>query len=135
MTENTKRNCSILVIENDPVLQRLVTDHLSADGFSVKSASSQKEGEALMASTPFDLLITELMLEETDSGFLLCYHFKRRYPAGKAVILTDAAAKTGIHFDLSAEDAKEWIKADAILDKTIRLEQLDSLIRRICFSN
>ena len=77
-----------------------------------------------------DLVSTDI-LEFTDSGFLFCYKLKKAQPDCKAIILTNAAAKVGLHFELSSPDAREWIKADSILEKSIRAEQLDREIARI----
>ena len=34
-------------------------------------------------------------------------------------------------FDLSGENARDWIHADAIMDQTIRMEQLDCLLSHL----
>ena len=88
-------------------------------------SDSQAEAETWIGKQPFDLLITDLILEFSDSGFIICHHFRKAYPASRAILLSDVAAKTGMQFDLSGENARDWIHADAIMDQTIRMEQLD----------
>ena len=102
-----------------------VTSHHSAP-----LDASQSEAEKWIAERPFDLLITALILEFADSGFIICRRFRRVCPAAHAVILSDVAAKSGLQFNLSVSGAREWIHADAILNHTIRMEQLDSLLSR-----
>ena len=57
--------------------------------------------------------------------------FGKAYPASRAILLSDVAAKTGMQFDLSGENARDWIHADAIMDQTIRMEQLDCLLSHL----
>ncbi len=125
-----KQNASILLVENDPALSGEIRRHLQMRGYDVVCAASQAEAETWIGKQPFDLLITALILEFADSGFIICHHFRKAYPASRAIILSDVAAKTGIQFDLSGDDAHNWIHADAIMDQTIRMEQLDCLLSR-----
>ncbi len=120
-----------LVVENDKKALAILKEHLEGLKFEVASAASQAEAETVIQNQTFDLVITELILEFTDSGFLFCYKLKKAQPDCKAIILTNAAAKIGLHFELSSPDAREWIKADSILEKSIRAEQLDREIAKI----
>ena len=45
-----------------------------------------------------------------------------------AVVISGVSFRTGLHFDLSDPGAREWINADAVLDKDIRFEQLDDVL-------
>ncbi len=121
----------VLVVENDKKALAALKGHLESLKFEVTSAVSQAEAETIIQNQTFDLVITELILEFTDSGFLFCHKLKKTQPDCKAIILTNAAAKIGLHFEISSPDAREWIKADSILEKGIRAEQLDREIARI----
>ena len=126
-----KQNASVLLVENDAALRDEIHRHLQEQGYAVICAASQAEAETWIGKQPFDLLITDLILEFSDSGFIICHHFRKAYPASRAILLSDVAAKTGMQFDLSGENARDWIHADAIMDQTIRMEQLDCLLSHL----
>jgi len=93
-------------------------------GFQTILAESQKEAEELLEKTRPDLAILDLMMENEDSGFILCYKMKKKYPEVPIIIATGVAAETGLSFDLNDENNRKWIKADTFLEKGIRSEKL-----------
>lgn len=121
----------ILVVEDD--LDQL--DHLAmilkADGYEVIAAQGQVEGEEALLSAIPDLAILDLMMENTDSGFVLCHQIKHLYPDTPVILLTAVRSETGIDFSAKSKGAASWIKADVLLDKPIRPEQLRVELRRL----
>jgi len=114
----------ILVVDDDPdVIDQLLLT-LAAQGYEVTSASGQGEAEELLMSFRPDLAIVDLMMEEMDSGFILCHHIKKIYPETPVILLTAVTATTGITFDTQGAEARTWVKADKVLDKPVRPEQL-----------
>lgn len=99
-------------------------------GFEVTQANSQKEAEQLLASFKPDLCIFDLMMEQDDSGFILCHKLKRRYPDVPVILATAVAAETGIRFD-QPEDSFGMIKADLVVDKGIRTDYLEKEIQKL----
>jgi len=93
-------------------------------GCQVISAESQHEAETVMKRLKPDLAIFDLMMENDDSGFILSYKMKRLYPDVPVVIATAVSAETGMSFGINSEEDKNWIKADAYLEKGIRPEKL-----------
>jgi CheY-like chemotaxis protein len=71
------------------------------------------------------------MMENDDSGFILCYKMKRKYPDVPIIIATAVTAETGMSFDVTGDDERRWIKADLFLDKGIRADQLLREINRL----
>lgn len=120
-----------LLVDDDPDCLAQVKMHLEGLGFKVASAETQSEGEKLIDSQSFDIAVFDLMLENQDSGFILSYKVKKKSPSVPVIIITGVTSETGIHFDLAGDDSKAWIKADAILDKQIRFEQLNREIDRL----
>ena len=55
-----------------------------------------------------------------------------RFPSavGPVIIVTSVTKETGFYFD-KAHDPKDWIKADAIIHKELRFEQLKAELRRL----
>ncbi len=120
-----------LLVDPDPDFVSVLKTHLREIGFQVDTASSLAEALKLADQKKFDLIVTEILLEHPDSGFLLCYEIKKLSPETRIIIVSGISFRTGIHFDLSSADAKAWIKADSILDKEIRLEQFDHELLRL----
>ena len=71
------------------------------------------------------------MMENEDSGFILSYRIKKKFPDVPVIIATAVAAETGITFDINDENNRKWIKADLFLEKGIRSDLLISEIERL----
>jgi two-component system, OmpR family, response regulator len=70
-------------------------------------------------------------MEHTDSGFTLCHHIKKRYPDVPVIIITAVTSETGLEFDSYTAEERSWVKADSMLSKPIRVEQLLREIERL----
>ena len=93
-------------------------------GCKVVTADSQREAEDLINRIKPDLAILDLMMESDDSGFILSYKMKKKYPDVPVIISTAVSAETGMSFGIASEEDKKWIKADAYVEKGMRPEQL-----------
>ncbi|MCI0475883.1 MAG: response regulator [Anaerolineales bacterium] len=62
---------AILLIDDDPLIRRIVTRALSATGYQVAEASSGTEGLALAFKNPPDLILLDVMMPGMD-GFQVC---------------------------------------------------------------
>jgi len=122
---------NVLVVDDDIDLLEQVAFVLAAEGYHVTKAQGQKEGEEALLSTIPDLAVLDLMMENMDSGFVLCHHLKRLYPDTKVILLTAVKAATGLDFHPRSEEASSWVKADLVLDKPVRPEQLRAEARRL----
>ena len=100
-------------------------------GYHAVTAESQKEAEEIIQRVKPDLAILDLMMENDDSGFILSYRLKRRYPEVPVIIATSVSAETGLSFGLSSEEDKKWIRADLYLEKGIRPDRLKSEIEKL----
>jgi CheY-like chemotaxis protein len=120
----------ILVVEDDPDMMEQMKVYLESEKYQVIAASSQKEAEALIKPGAFDAAVLDLMMENPDSGFVLSHKIKKLDAALPVIIVTSVTKETGFYFD-KAHDPKDWIKADAIIHKELRFEQLKSELRRL----
>lgn len=125
------QNRRALIADPDVPFVRSLKTFLEALGFEVRSAGSAEEAEQMALESPPDLLITEILLEHPDSGFILAHRLRRRVPAVRIVIVSNVSFRTGLHFDLSDSESRAWIEADGILDKDIRFEQLEFVLTRL----
>ncbi len=126
---NSHKN--ILVVDDDIDLLEQVAFVLSSEGYNVIKAQGQKEGEEALLTTVPDLAVLDLMMENMDSGFVLCHHVKRLYPETPVILLTAVKAATGLDFHPQSDEAASWVKADVVMDKPVRPEQLRNEARRL----
>lgn len=124
----------ILLVDDDPdylFQQRTV---LEGAGYEVVAADGRGQAEEILRSVRPDLAILDLMMEEMDGGFTLCHRIKQVDPAIPVILITGVTRETGLEFDATTGEERSWIKADAILSKPTRFEQLkreiDRLMRR-----
>lgn len=121
----------VFIIDDDVDLVDQLRIRLEDVGYRVLTGETQDEGEKLLEQDKPDLVIFDLMLENQDSGFILSYKTKRMYPEVPVILITGVAGETGIQFDGETEEEHSWIKADVVLNKSIRFEQLLGEIERL----
>ena len=121
----------VLVVDDDPDILDQVELILKANGYDVATMDSAANAEEFLTSTQPDLAIVDLMMEQMDSGFVLCHQIKKLYPNMPIIMLTAVRASTGLGFDAKTPEAKSWIKADCILDKPVRAEELLNSVRKL----
>jgi two-component system, OmpR family, response regulator len=128
MKENKK---TILIVDDD--IDYLFQTRLNVEqfGYNVITAESQKEAEQLIEKVKPDLAILDLMMENEDSGFVLAFKMKNRYPGVPIIIATAVAKETGMSFGLVSEEDKKWIKADLYIEKGIRADELQKEIAKL----
>jgi two-component system, OmpR family, response regulator len=114
----------ILIVDDDYDYLFQLKFQLKNWGYRVVTAESQREAEDLIQTVKPDLAILDLMMENEDSGFVLSYKLKRRYPDVPIIIATAVSAETGINFGVYTEGDKKWIKADTYLEKGLSPERL-----------
>lgn len=127
----SNENKLIFIVDDDVDYLFQLETMVKEMGFKVKTAEGQLEAEKMLESVKPDLAIFDLMMENEDSGFILCYKAKRKYPDMPIIMATAATAETGYSFDLFSNDNKGWIKADLYLEKGIRPDQLHREINKL----
>jgi two-component system, OmpR family, response regulator len=122
---------TILIVDDDVDYLYQMQLKVQGFGFEVVTAEGQQEAERVIETFKPDLAILDLMMENEDSGFILSYKMKRKYPDVPIIIATAVTAETGMTFDVSSEGDRQWIKADLFLDKGIRADQLHREINKL----
>lgn len=126
-----KDNINILIVDDDPDYLLQLESQVKSFGFNVTTADGQKHAEEIISEQKPDLCIYDLMMEEQDSGFVLAYKTKMKYPDVPIIIATAVTSDTGYNFKNEAENKESWIKADLLLEKGIRADQLQREINRL----
>lgn len=127
----TFKNKTALIADDDIDILTQLDIQLKNMGFNVITAESQKEAEDLIDQKKPDIAIFDLMMDSRDSGFILSYKLKKKYPDVPVIIMTAVTADTGMIFGLNSEGEKSWIKADRYLEKGLRPEQLQMEIEQL----
>ncbi len=126
-----ERHRTILVVDDDEDFRAQLELQLSAAGFAVIAVEGEAQAlEALRTVRP-DLAIVDLMMERLDSGFSLAYRLKKLEPPVPVVMVTGVAAETGLDFSTATDGERAWVKADAMLTKPVRFEQLAREVDRL----
>lgn len=116
----------ILLVDDDVDLLDQHKILLEAKGFEVVCAEDSESGWQMFKKEKPDAAIVDLIMEQHDSGFILCHKIKRD-EHGKNIpvfLLTSATYVTGYKFSAKTSEEKEWIKADDILNKPIVVEDV-----------
>ncbi len=122
---------AILIVDDDPdflLQQELLLRHA---GYTVQTAVGRAEAEEALADNRPDAMVVDLMMEENDDGFTLCFAAKKRYPDLPVIMVTGVASETGIEFNAVTKEERAWIKADAFLAKPVRPEQILGELERL----
>lgn len=133
---NTKvtKKLNILLVDDDSDYLFQKQLELEEFGHKVKTFLSAKEAREYIKHNMPDVAIIDLMMEEMDAGIVLSYDIKKLYPKLPVIMATAVTNQTRMTFDRSNNELdKSWIKADAVLTKPVRLEQLLKEIERLVF--
>ncbi len=114
---------SILVVEDDPILRRFISDVLKRKGCSVTSASDGEIALAEIARKTFHLVISDLKMQGMD-GLELLVKIKKQTPATEVIIIT-AYGSVSTAVDAMKRGAFDYIT------KPVELEELDIVIDRV----
>jgi CheY-like chemotaxis protein len=121
----------VLIVDDDEDFRTQLGMELRAAGFEVSPAGSEAEALRLLDSGRPDVAILDVMMEHMDSGLILSHRVKQRYPDVPVILVTNVVGDTGVDIDLATRDERSWVRADAVLDKPVRFEQLQREIKRL----
>lgn len=96
---------SILVVDDDPEIRRLLSRFLTEQGFKVAAAGSRAEFEDKLADGQFDLVILDVMLPD-GSGLDICRGLRSRNPAICIILVTALKEEVDriVGLELGADD-------------------------------
>jgi DNA-binding response OmpR family regulator len=118
---------TILLVDDDRDILGNLQSVLEAKGYRVLTAPDGDAGLALANSTPFDLIVVDMMMPKK-SGFLVLDALKSRSADVPKVIMM--TANTGARHRAYAE----MLGADDYLRKPFGIEQFLASVERLCTS-
>ena len=128
---DTSRFAVALVVDDDPDFLDQQEANLKTLGFEVLTACSEVDARELLSTHHPDVAVVDLMMENSDAGFALCYHLKQLYPQTPVIMVTSAGSIAGYDFESMHERQRRWVHANAVLSKPMRLEQLKRELARL----
>ncbi len=114
----------VLLVDDDPDFVLSTQTLLESAGYEVTTAEGVAEAKARLSDWRPDVAVIDLMMEEVDGGFSLCHHIKRLDASIPVIMVTAVTSETGLDFGGASGGDRSWIKADALLAKPVRSEQL-----------
>ncbi|MFO7524675.1 MAG: response regulator [Ignavibacteriaceae bacterium] len=120
------KNKKVLLVDDDLDLLEQHKLLFESRGYNVVTADNSKDGFEMFRKEKPDAAVIDLIMEEHDSGFILCYKIKKD-DHGKTIpvfMLTSAAYDTGFKFSSATDEEKEWIKVDEIIHKPVVIDDL-----------
>ena len=114
---------TILVVEDDPGLNQLLTFALGTDGFSVVSAANGEDALAVFRhGGRIDLLLTDFQLGSGMNGLELARHMVSEYAPLKVLVISGAAGCAGL------AQAQGWLFREKPLNIAVLLKQVRQMI-------
>jgi DNA-binding response OmpR family regulator len=127
MTEET----TLLVADDDIDILDQVCAALAVDKYRILRAESREEAEEILLGSWISLAIVDLMMDEVDSGFVLCHRIKALYPGTPVILLSAVTSTTGLDFTPRTSEERSWLKADLVLHKPVVPDRLRADVRRL----
>lgn len=95
----------LLVVEDDPNIQRMISDYFRHVGYEVATASDGEAGVRLAISDQPTAMILDLMLPKID-GLTVCRQVRERYPTLPIIMLTakDDVVDKVLGLEMGADD-------------------------------
>jgi signal transduction histidine kinase len=111
----------VLVVDDEPNLTHMAGRVLELAGHVVASAGSGEEAVALLASTPFDVVVSDVAMGAGMTGWDLALHVRERYPGCRFVLATGWGAA------IDPDEARER-GVDAVVAKPYRVAVLQRAV-------
>jgi CheY-like chemotaxis protein len=122
---------TIMLVDDDRNDLALYRGCLEERGYAIISARSCEEAVEMLQKRQPDAALVNLWMEQPDAGVTLCHFLKKKKPTLPVIIITAITRGTGLRFDVITAEQRSWLKADAILTKPVRPEQLCGEFERL----
>jgi len=127
-------NNSVLVVEDDKNLGKVLTDYLTSKKFVVELAEDGEKGLEFFTNNNYDIVILDIMMPKKD-GFSLAKDIRKMNKDIPIIFLTAKSQKDNIvkAFNIGADDyltkpfsiEELLLRMDAVLKRSIKVEKKD----------
>ncbi|MBE0567803.1 MAG: response regulator [Krumholzibacteria bacterium] len=121
----------VLLVDDDQDFLVQMSTRFAHEGWRVETAHNETEARAKLATVRPDLAVLDLMMDQLDGGFTLAHEIKQLDPRIPVLLVTGVTAETGLAFERAGAGSQSWIKADAVLAKPVRFEQIRRELDRL----
>lgn len=121
------KNLSILVVDDDPVIRRLLQQRLGKEQHQVTLAQDGIEAEKILEQQTFDVVLTDLMMPGGIGGIEVLEITKRLHPETEVVLIT-AHSSVGTAVDAMKKGAADYLEKPINFDELfLRLDKIANL--------
>jgi len=127
---------SILIIDDDPLIRKTLSTHLSQEGFDISTAETGNEGIRLYEDKTPDLVILDIRLPDIN-GLEALQRIRENNPGATVIIITafDDMKTTVEAIKLGAFEylvkPLDFIDLQLTIDKAFRLKNLEEKLRHL----
>src|SRR5579871_2393575 len=118
-----KKDASILIVDDEPLLRELMSEWLGREGYRVRTAEHGVDALRVMEAEPVDAIVTDIRMPKMD-GITLLRKLKESSSYTPAVIFVSGFA------DIDRREAYD-LGAEALIAKPFTDDELLSAVRRI----
>ena len=126
MPSDTKAGPRILIVEPDTGLRTALSLMLKLSGYEVHHTGDGRQALAMHQSTPFDVIVTEILMPEMD-GLELLLALQKHSPIPRFILLS---RKSRVPVEVFSRMALQ-MGAEHLLRKPFRPEQLLATVRQV----
>ncbi len=117
----------ILIVDDDPDMVEAGRIVLEREGHTVESASNIVDGLKVLEESDPDLLILDVMMEESDDGLLFARQVRRRGHKLPILMLTSVNRAMGLNIDKD----EEIVPVDEFVEKPVDPAALVEKVRAL----
>ena len=100
----TKESATVLIVDDDPIIRKIVAEQIALFGFQPILAASGKEALQLAKKqTQIDLLLTDIMMPEMN-GVDLAKQFVTLYPETKILFMSGYICPSMAHYEIQESE-------------------------------
>ncbi|MFO7627361.1 MAG: response regulator, partial [Candidatus Fermentibacteraceae bacterium] len=120
----------VLLVDDDPDFIEANSIVLEAVGFQVLTAASGAAGLLMVEREKPDVVVLDVMMENTDEGFDVARRIRQRLHSSVPIIMLTSVGKvTG--YDYKPEEHPDFFPVEAFLEKPVPPATLISRIREV----
>jgi CheY-like chemotaxis protein len=111
---------SVLVIDDDEQVRRMIRDSLEAAGYCVEEARNGAEGLQRYRASPADVVLMDILMPDQD-GLEGILAFRQEFPSARVIAMTGGSDLIGI---MNFLEVAKMLGARRTIQKPFELETL-----------